>query len=732
MEQTERIRLILSSDTKKAVSDLQHFSNQAGAAGKQMEDEFEKSTSKIGGTFSKLGGMASQFGIPFSGVLDNIGKKFDEAKSHGSGLKDQISAIGGTVATAGAAGLVAVGAESIHLADSYDEAHRRLETAVTGSGENMDEWKGKIASASSSMANLGYTSTDVEGALTSGVVATQSVGKSLSLMTTAADLAAYKHISLGEAMTAVARASEGQTKALKSLGIDLPVAAGGALKTKNAQDALTKTQKASAAYLAQYGDAINVNSKHHAAYEKMLGATKAAQQKLSDTQDAGKQIIDGLSKRIGGQAVSATKGLHGETRVLQAKLSDIGITIGQHLLPILESLIGGVSSLCRWFSRHQAAAIALAGVIGGVLSIAVGVFVVNKVKGFIDGIKNAGKALSGMKDLILKAIPGFGEYAAAQDTAAVSTEGMGAAGDAAAPGVLAVSWPILAIVAAIALLVLGIYELWKHWKTVFGFVKAVVKTVVEFVKQHFMMLLAIFAAPVFLALVVWKHFHGAITGFIKDIVKFIKGHWKLLVEILLGPIGWAIAAWKKWGKDLTKIFDGVLKAIKQVWNDVIDGFKWAWNEVKKGADWLNDNVLHPLVKFFEAIPKGISSAFTTLKDVITTPFKEAFKFIAKIWNETLGGFHISIPSWVPVVGGDSITLPKMSVPHLAEGGVVKARPGGTLALLGEAKQDEAVIPLNRAGHSLGGSNITVNAITNADPRQIANQIGWILRTQGAH
>lgn len=87
---------------------------------------------------------------------------------------------------------------------------------------------------------------------------------------------------------------------------------------------------------------------------------------------------------------------------------------------------------------------------------------------------------------------------------------------------------------------------------------------------------------------------------------------------------------------------------------------------------------------------------------------------------------------MPIIGGDSITLPKMSVPHLADGGVVQARPGGTLALLGEAGRDEAVIPLNKAGRGMGGSNITVNAITNADPRQIANQIGWILRTQGAH
>jgi hypothetical protein len=51
------------------------------------------------------------------------------------------------------------------------------------------------------------------------------------------------------------------------------------------------------------------------------------------------------------------------------------------------------------------------------------------------------------------------------------------------------------------------------------------------------------------------------------------------------------------------------------------------------------------------------------------------------------------------------------IPQLADGGVVRARSGGTLALLGEGGRDEAVIPLPKSGGAVGGGAIyvTVNA-----------------------
>lgn len=50
---------------------------------------------------------------------------------------------------------------------------------------------------------------------------------------------------------------------------------------------------------------------------------------------------------------------------------------------------------------------------------------------------------------------------------------------------------------------------------------------------------------------------------------------------------------------------------------------------------------------------------------------------------------------------------KVSGLQLAEGGIVKARPGGIQATIGEGGQDEAVIPLDRAGDFMPKNNITI-------------------------
>jgi hypothetical protein len=76
---------------------------------------------------------------------------------------------------------------------------------------------------------------------------------------------------------------------------------------------------------------------------------------------------------------------------------------------------------------------------------------------------------------------------------------------------------------------------------------------------------------------------------------------------------------------------------------------------------------------------------------------------------------------------------------LAEGGIVPARRGGTLATIGEGGQAEAVIPLDRfddvVGRRGGGITINVNAGMGSDGaaigEQIVNAIRRYERTSGA-
>ena len=77
--------------------------------------------------------------------------------------------------------------------------------------------------------------------------------------------------------------------------------------------------------------------------------------------------------------------------------------------------------------------------------------------------------------------------------------------------------------------------------------------------------------------------------------------------------------------------------------------------------------------------------------------------------------------------GDGFT--SFNVPMMANGGIVKASPGGTLALIGEGGKDEAVIPLDRMG-SMGGNNVTIN-VNGGDPNAVVDALRRYMQLNGS-
>ncbi|MFD3976173.1 hypothetical protein [Streptomyces cyaneofuscatus] len=97
-----------------------------------------------------------------------------------------------------------------------------------------------------------------------------------------------------------------------------------------------------------------------------------------------------------------------------------------------------------------------------------------------------------------------------------------------------------------------------------------------------------------------------------------------------------------------------------------------------------------------AAMKAIGPVLRGIGNLLLAPFR-GFATAVNVVIGALNRFKVSIPGWVPKFGGRSfsISLPTIPVPHLAKGGVVPARNGGTLAVIGEAGESEAVIPLSK-------------------------------------
>jgi hypothetical protein len=134
-------------------------------------------------------------------------------------------------------------------------------------------------------------------------------------------------------------------------------------------------------------------------------------------------------------------------------------------------------------------------------------------------------------------------------------------------------------------------------------------------------------------------------------------------------------------------------------------------------------------KIVDGVFKGIKFGFEILKTYLETllsVYKGIFNGFASIWNNTIGKISIKIPDIVGLPGrGKEFSVPR--IPALANGGIVQARPGGTLALIGEGGRDEAVIPLDRAGNLGGGNTFIIQGAI--DPVSTARQIERILAGQ---
>lgn len=120
-----------------------------------------------------------------------------------------------------------------------------------------------------------------------------------------------------------------------------------------------------------------------------------------------------------------------------------------------------------------------------------------------------------------------------------------------------------------------------------------------------------------------------------------------------------------------------------------------WNGVK--------GVFSGIITFIKGVFTGNwRSAFQGLADIVKSIFSMLGGIIKAPINAAISGINMAIrginalsfdvPSWVPGLGGKHFGVNLPTIPALAEGGIVTK---ATMALVGEGKEHEAVIPLSK-------------------------------------
>lgn len=91
--------------------------------------------------------------------------------------------------------------------------------------------------------------------------------------------------------------------------------------------------------------------------------------------------------------------------------------------------------------------------------------------------------------------------------------------------------------------------------------------------------------------------------------------------------------------------------------------------------------------------EGVKNIFGSIFDSLAALVKQPINAVISIINSAISGINgisVTIPDWVPGVGGQTLGFNLPTIPQLAEGGIVT---GPTILEAGEAGEDEAIIPL---------------------------------------
>lgn len=161
------------------------------------------------------------------------------------------------------------------------------------------------------------------------------------------------------------------------------------------------------------------------------------------------------------------------------------------------------------------------------------------------------------------------------------------------------------------------------------------------------------------------------------------------------------------GQMAKEILAGGQAAVSQVntWYDALS------KVAKDAGDQAKDQFYKQGLTQGEALVKGIEDATKKLN------LRLSSKGLSKTQIEQLQkNFGVDI-------GFTMTSLANLATP-MANGGIVRARNGGTLALLGEAGRDEAVIPLSRGGsNATAGNTYEINIQAGVgDPQEIGRQV----------
>ncbi|HCT81746.1 MAG TPA: hypothetical protein DGT23_35235 [Micromonosporaceae bacterium] len=212
------------------------------------------------------------------------------------------------------------------------------------------------------------------------------------------------------------------------------------------------------------------------------------------------------------------------------------------------------------------------------------------------------------------------------------------------------------------------------------------------------------------------------------------------IALFIAAIIFVIKYHKEFPVWIGKAWDFILEKIKAfgnwLWNDLApmvfnaltwpyrmawQGIQWVWGKIQEGAQFASGFVidrLQALVGFVTSMPGKVAAAVSGLWNGLVNSAKAAFNSIAGFWNRSLGNISFSVPNWVPTLGGNNFSIPK--IPLLDVGGDIRTTG------LAVVHQGERVVPAAQVS-SLGSGGSRDVVELRSDGSALSDWIVELLR-----
>ena len=127
--------------------------------------------------------------------------------------------------------------------------------------------------------------------------------------------------------------------------------------------------------------------------------------------------------------------------------------------------------------------------------------------------------------------------------------------------------------------------------------------------------------------------------------------------------------WGKIGDPVKEAIGWIVDVVSTAWDGIVAGVRWVRDAIVGAITWAVEKSL-PIVYTLIAVKDRIIGAFNSVRDGIVNAFRYAFNMVSRLWNNTVGRLHFSVPGWVPQIGGNSFSAPKL--PYMQHGGEIRS------------------------------------------------------------